>query len=233
MAREAWTDCLDEWTKLGLQKEHKVRDGLAIRLLYAPEDLQALNDEQRFWYDRYRWMTNYPYWLERAQVERLPGTLEARQIFWEGDRAFAQADLPKAREMYEKALALWQKVLDIRQDPPHQDLLRYREFVVDANTRDDTFEIVKRYINILAQLGEPKPDKIPFEAELLEMTEMRERARQAAGAAKKAKRADGESDDEHPPGSTTPPPGQATPPKPESQAAPNRSPPVKPDAQPK
>ena len=233
VAREAWTDCLDEWTKLGLQKEHKVRDGLAIRLLYAPEDLQALNDEQRFWYDRYRWMTNYPYWLERAQVERLPGTLESRQIFWEGDRAFAQADLPKAREMYEKALALWQKVLDIRQDPPHQDLLRYREFVVDANTRDDTFEIVKRYINILAQLGEPKPDKIPFEAELLELTEMRERARQAAAAAKKAKPADEDSDHEHPPGSTTPPPGQAPPPKPESQAAPNRSPPVKPDAQPK
>ena len=41
------------------------------------------------------------------QVEQADQTLAARKLIYQGDRAFAKADLPAARTAYDQGLAAW------------------------------------------------------------------------------------------------------------------------------
>jgi hypothetical protein len=99
---------------------------------------------------RDRSIVNFDYWRLRAQVEQADQTLQARKLIYQGDRAFAKADLPAAQAAYDQGLAAWRKVLD-----------SFPQLQKDSSrtTQDDLMDVIKRYRYILKQLDEPFPKK--------------------------------------------------------------------------
>ena len=98
---------------------------------------------------RYRDMVNFLSWRQRAQAEQSRSMLSARQLVFQGDRAYADGDLILARNLYREAIAAWRKVLDA-----------HKEYIVDPVSGEDLMDMIKRYRRILSQLDEPFPQ--PF-----------------------------------------------------------------------
>ena len=68
---------------------------------------------------------------------------------YDGDRAFAAAQLPPADELYVEGIKNWRKVLD-----------KYPDLLKDSNLTDDLMESINHYQTILHQLNEKMPE--PF-----------------------------------------------------------------------
>jgi hypothetical protein len=98
---------------------------------------------------RYRQIVNFEYWRLRAEVEQNDETLTARKLIYQGDRAFENGDLTTARDLYEKGLAAWRKVLD-----------RFPALLDEGTTGEDLLLVIQRYQQILGQLDEKMPQ--PF-----------------------------------------------------------------------
>jgi len=98
---------------------------------------------------RYRDIVNFVSWRKRAALEQTHDMLEARRLLYQGDRAYAEGDLMRAREVYTQGLQTWRKVLDANP-----------ELVKDITTAEDLMEVIKRYRRLLSQLDEPFPE--PF-----------------------------------------------------------------------
>ncbi len=102
---------------------------------------------------------NYRYWKERCMAEKSAGGVLARQFFYEGTVAYKTGDFTKAAEKFQQGLTTWRTVLN--------DFPGYRD---DELNKKDTGLVVKRYVRVLKQLGNPVPADLPFK-ELLPLME--------------------------------------------------------------
>jgi len=169
-ARSEWTRAKDAWIAFGqhpfpahslIPPEHRkqlifiddstepaqFRKRIAEMRLTKPQA-----DNQEYWTNRWSDTTHYRYWKDRALAEMEPGGVEARRLFYEGTRAFKQADFPKAVEKFRDGLDRWQDVL--AQHPIYRD---------DDLNKQDTGRVVRRYIKALANAGMERPKVVPFE----------------------------------------------------------------------
>ncbi len=97
---------------------------------------------------RYRQIVNFEYWRLRADVEQTNEAVTARKFIYQGEQAFAEADLPTARENFDQGLAAWRKLLD-----------KFPTLIADRTTGEDLMLVIDRYRELLGQLDEkmPKP----------------------------------------------------------------------------
>jgi len=169
VAKNEWARALREWVQFGqhvfMTHNEVMRDGKLtreeVRLDDAtdPEKLATLTENQRYWSNRWADQMNYRYWKERCQAEMTQLGVEARQLFYEGTKAYKTGDFSVAATNFRQGLEIWRENL--------ADFPTYRE---DDLNKKDTGLVVKRYVRVLRQLGEPVPDAFPFK-ELLAAAE--------------------------------------------------------------
>ncbi len=75
----------------------------------------------------------------------------ARQLFYEGTKAYKTGDFPIAAEKFKAGLAVWKLVME--EFPTYRD---------DELTKKETGQIVKRYVRVLRQNLTAVPDDLPF-----------------------------------------------------------------------
>jgi hypothetical protein len=138
----------------------------------------------------YKRDANYDYWMTRAEYEQTPNALTARTRMYEARTAFRNADLPKAKQLYQEGFEKWRAVVD--QFPSILD--------EDQTTGGDIVDYIEKYRQVLDQLDEKLGDDFPlwdvlekfdrenkFNAELKDYRERHGRATEADKAADKAK----------------------------------------------
>ena len=96
-----------------------------------------------------RSIVNYESWLNRTVMEQDSDALEARQLVYEGDRAFENNDTLVARDKYARAFELWDGLV-----------VRYPLLLDDGTFIFKLNEVIDRYVLILNQLNETLPE--PF-----------------------------------------------------------------------
>jgi hypothetical protein len=161
VAKHEWARALREWVKFGehvfeapnlIERNGKlIRDLIRIDDCTVPDRLKDLNENQRYWSDRWASQMNYPYWKERCMAEMTQKGVEARQLFYEGTKAYKTGDFALASGKFKEGLTIWKDVL--------KDFRVYRD---DDLNKKDTGLIVKRYVRVLQQLGEKVSDSFPF-----------------------------------------------------------------------
>jgi hypothetical protein len=171
VAKNEWAIALHEWEgeKFGqhvfmshneiLRDGKLVRDPIKLDDCSSAERLATLNDNQRYWSQRWGDQMNYRYWKERCMAEMTDNGVRARQLFYEGTVAYKTGDFPRAAEKFKEGLQVWKVLLN--------EFPWYRD---DDLNKKDTGLIVKRYVRVLKQLGTPVPDDLPFK-ELLASAE--------------------------------------------------------------
>lgn len=169
VAKNEWARALREWVQFGqhvfMSHNEVMVDGKLtreeVRLDDAtdPEKMATLTENQRYWSNRWADQMNYRYWKERCQAEMTQRGVEARQLFYEGTKAYKTGDFNVAASNFREGLEIWKENL--------ADFPTYRE---DDLNKKDTGLVVKRYVRVLRQLGEPVPDALPFK-ELLAAAE--------------------------------------------------------------
>ena len=163
VAKNEWARATNEWVKFGqhefespnvIERNGKFeRDSIHIDDRTDPEKFNSkqLNDNQKYWTDRWANQMNYPYWKERSEAERTQKGVEARQLFYEGTRAYKTGDFALAAAKFKEGLLTWKDCL--------KEFPTFRE---DDINKKDTGLIVKRYERVLQQQGEKLPDNFPF-----------------------------------------------------------------------
>src|SRR3954453_14242083 len=121
VAKNEWARALREWIKFGehvfeapnlINRDGQlVRDKVRIDDRTVPERLKGLNENQQYWSDRWASQMNYPYWKERSQAEMTQKGVEARQLFYEGTKAYKTGDFSQASSKFKEGLAIWQENL--------------------------------------------------------------------------------------------------------------------------
>jgi hypothetical protein len=169
VAKDAWNGAWHEWVQFGqhefLSHNEVPRNGRLERDLIklddcsVPERLAQLNDNQRYWAQRWGDQMNYRYWKERCMAEMTDDGVRARQLFYDGTVAYKTGDFPTAAEKFKAGLGVWKKVLN--------DYPWYRD---DDLNKKETGLIVKRYKRVLTQAGTSLPDDLPFK-DLLPLAE--------------------------------------------------------------
>ena len=155
---EAWRDG-HEWWVGTYGRETFSTPGGEIMLGATEDDLQQLAasdpdhdiDDKRNWFDRYRKMTNYPYWEDRSEVESQRITVEARRKLAEGKKKFFEVDLRPARELLEQGLKDLEDVFK-----KYPDLLQHDE------TIEDVLKSQLMWQYVLRLYGEPIPSDFPL-----------------------------------------------------------------------
>jgi hypothetical protein len=97
-----------------------------------------------------RQTSNYTFWKQRAQVEQLDDTINARRLLHQGDEALLNGDLIAARDSYQEGFAVLRKVIDA-----NRSLLQEE----NENFSEELVHVFKRYNRILGQLDETFPEK--------------------------------------------------------------------------
>jgi hypothetical protein len=163
VAKNEWQRSLNEWVKFGKHEFQSpnvvprngqfIPDKIHIDDRTIPEKFNSkdLNDNQKYWADRWASQMNYPYWKERCMAEMTQKGVEARQLFYEGTKAYKTGDFTQAGAKFKEGLAIWKDNL--------KDFPVYRD---DDLNKKDTGLIVKRCVRVLQQLGEKIPDDLPF-----------------------------------------------------------------------
>ena len=100
----------------------------------------------------YKRDANYDYWQTRADFEQTRSALDAREAMYDARKAFENADLPQAKELYQKGFAKWRLVID--EFPSVLD--------EEAHTGEDILEYIKRYRDVLDQLDETLGEDFPL-----------------------------------------------------------------------
>ncbi|KAJ3059667.1 hypothetical protein HK102_009881, partial [Quaeritorhiza haematococci] len=160
-AKNAGTRALAEWVKFGshvfMSHNEVIRDGKLVRDEVRlddatnPERYKTLTENAQYWTDRWASQMNYRYWKERCEAERTSEGVAARQLFYEGTKAYKTGDFSLAAAKFRDGLTIWNENL--------KGFPTYRE---DDLNKKDTGLVVKRYVRVLRQLGEPVPDTLPF-----------------------------------------------------------------------
>ncbi|QEH38195.1 hypothetical protein OJF2_67930 [Aquisphaera giovannonii] len=168
VAMNEWQKALDQWVKFGehvfespnvIDRNGKFeRDKIRIDDRTIPEKYNGkeLNENQKYWADRWASQMNYPYWKQRCEAEKTPTGVQARQLFYEGTKAYKTGDFAQAAVKFREGLLLWK-----------DNLKGFPVFTEDDINKKETGLIVKRYERVLTQLQQKLPDNFPFK-ELLE-----------------------------------------------------------------
>jgi len=110
-----------------------------------------MTKNQKYWADRWADQMNYRYWKERCQAEMTKKGTQARQLFYEGTKAYKTGDFAQAAAKFKEGLLTWK-----------DNLKDFQVFRDDDMNRKDTGLIVKRYERVLQQQGDKLPDDLPF-----------------------------------------------------------------------
>jgi len=161
VAKNEWARALREWVQFGshvfMSHNEVYRDGKLVRDEVRLDDAtnreryKTLPENAQYWTDRWADQMNYRYWKERCQAEMTTEGVSARQLFYEGTKAYKTGDFTLAAEKFRDGLSIWNENL--------KNFPTYRE---DDLNKKDTGLVVKRYVRVLRQLGEPVPDTLPF-----------------------------------------------------------------------
>ncbi len=169
-ARGEWTRAKNAWVAFGLHAfpahnrvdPKDVQQYIYIDDATEPEQyarrLASLNynegqkNNQWYWTDRWADTTHFRYWKDRCLAEMEKDGVESRKLFYDGIRAYKQADYPTAVTNFRKGLDLWRAVLE--KHPLYRD---------DDLNKSDTGRIVQRYLKALANAGMERPKDVPFE----------------------------------------------------------------------
>jgi hypothetical protein len=163
VAKNEWSRALREWVKFGqfefespnvIERNGKlVHDTIRIDDRTVPEKYESdtLNDNQKYWADRWAGQMNYPYWKQRSQAEMTQDGVEARRLFYEGTKAYKATDFNVAAQKFKEGLNLWNKTL--------KDFPNFRD---DDINKKETGLIVRRYERVLQQQLQKLPEDTPF-----------------------------------------------------------------------
>jgi hypothetical protein len=124
---------------------------LRNQALQMASELERLETQLRYTIN-YKRDANYDYWQTRADFEQTPNALAAREAMFNARRAFQEADLLKAKQLYEEGFAKWRLVID--EFPAILD--------EEANTGEDLLDYIKRYRDVLDQLDERLDENFPL-----------------------------------------------------------------------
>lgn len=155
-AQTEWEHALNDWVTFGKYPFPAFNE--PEKLVYLddatnPErfNSSALNDNQRYWTNRWADQMNYRYWKDRSAAEMEPQGVDARRLFYEGTLDLKNANFDEAVAKYRQGLEYWKELLD--RHPTYRD---------DTLNQKDTGQIIKRYVFALKQTGEGPPDDLPF-----------------------------------------------------------------------
>jgi hypothetical protein len=161
VAKNEWYHAWQEWLELGdhvfisfneVERDGKmVRDRVKLNDACYPERLKAMPENQAYWTNRWSDQMNFRYWVQRCEAEGSTKAVAARQLFYEGTKAYKTGDFPVAEEKFREGLAVWKSLMD--------DYPVYRE---DELSKKETGHIVRRYRRVLRQNLTPIPDDLPF-----------------------------------------------------------------------
>jgi hypothetical protein len=161
VAPNEWAKALNEWVKLGehvfmsfneVPRNGKLeRDPIKLDDASDSERFAKLNENQKYWTARWADQMNYRYWKDRCLAEQEPRAVQARELFYNGTRAYKNGDFPTAAEKFKEGLEIWKGLL-----------AKYPAYRDDDLNKKDTGLIVKRYVRVLQQQGTPVPDNYPF-----------------------------------------------------------------------
>jgi hypothetical protein len=121
----------------------------AIKLAREAVDLEKKAEENRL----YRRIVNFEFWRRRAQYEQTPEALAARKYIYEGAQAMTNADLIRARDMYEKGFAQWRLLFD-RKD--------FANLKIDESIGQEVVGMVDKYRQVLEKSDKPFPKDFPL-----------------------------------------------------------------------
>jgi len=161
VAKEEWRTGLRDWVTFGtytFYNPNDIRiDGKSIKQEIHLDDatdldrLSKLHENQVHWARRWAEQMNYPYWKDRCSAELEDDGVAARQLFYEGTKAYKSADFPAAVQKFQDGLKLWDSLLK-----------RHQQYRDDVLNQKDTGLIVKRYARACQQLGIDMPKDTPF-----------------------------------------------------------------------
>ena len=149
--KNAWRTAHEEWLSFG-RKGGPGRYAFIHKLDYTAEERSKLNEEERYWADRYAKTVNYYYWKRRTRLEATPDMQMAREAYYKANQAHRSGDYQTAIAEYEKAFPPWRKVLEENENLRIDDA-----FIEESQEQED------RYLRLLSRLDLPLPKKRPFE----------------------------------------------------------------------
>ncbi len=163
VAMNEWAKALNEWVIFGKYKFESPnlieRNGVKVRDVIQIDDrtdLDKYNSDrmtknEKYWADRWASQMNYRYWKERCQAEMTRKGTQARQLFYEGTKAYKTGDFTQAAAKFKEGLYTW-----------YDNLKDFQTFRDDDLNKKDTGLIVKRYERVLQQQGQKLPENLPF-----------------------------------------------------------------------
>jgi hypothetical protein len=158
--------------RIALDKPDEAKE--ALQLASRVDRQQTLLNFTR----NYKRDANYDYWMTRAEFEQTSNALEARRMMLEARKAFEEADLVKARKLYQEGFRRWRLVID--EFPTLLD--------EEAMTGEDILDFIKKYREVLDQLDETIGEDFPlweviekFDREQYFVEELAEHKKQQAG----------------------------------------------------
>ncbi len=161
VAKNEWFHAFREWDAFGdhvyvsfneVMRDGKlVRDNVRLNDACFPERLKQMPENQAHWTNRWADQMNFRYWRQRSEAEMDTNAVTARQLFYEGTKAYKTGDFPVAAANFKEGLRIWKILME--------DYPTYRD---DELSKKDTGQIVKRYVRVLTQNLTPIPDDMPF-----------------------------------------------------------------------
>jgi hypothetical protein len=162
VARNEWGKALNEWVEFGQHVFHNPNDILDEKGNSIKQDIRiddatdakkiaTLHPNIAHWANRWSDQMNYRYWKDRCAAEMEADGTNARQLFYEGTKAYKAADFPLAVQKFQDGLRAWNTLL-----------ARHQAYRDDQLNQKDTGLIVKRFARACQQLGIPVPKDTPF-----------------------------------------------------------------------
>jgi len=160
-AREAWNQAHNAWLEfgrgLGVVRKEGVgeRDQFVHRLEYDPAQYEQLNDDTKFWIQRYGNIVRYWYWKTRVKAEGTPQMEGARESFYLAQKAWDDGDYDRAIAKFEEGFPKFRAVFDVPEFKNHLS--------GDMPIMDDAQDWERLYMRMLTNLSRPLPAKRPFQ----------------------------------------------------------------------
>ena len=132
-----------------------VRDKVKLNDACFPDRLKKMPENQVYWTNRWAEQMNFPYWRQRSEAEMDSTAVAARQLFYEGTKAYKTGDFDVAALKFKEGLGVWKKLMD-----------EYKIYRDDEISKRETGLIVKRYVRVLTQKLTPIPADLPFKDNL-------------------------------------------------------------------
>ena len=130
VAKNEWFNAFTEWDKFGdhvfmsfnevMRDGKMVRDKIKLNDACFPERLKTMPENQVYWTNRWSDQMNFRYWRERSQAEMDKNAVVARQLFYEGTKAYKTGDFPVAAEKFKEGLDAWKIVMERFSDLPRR-----------------------------------------------------------------------------------------------------------------